>query len=263
MLRFNSRAREGRDCISLLSAAGGIVSIHAPARGATRKGEAEIAEALVSIHAPARGATNSWGWGMRSIGGFNSRAREGRDEPDKTTGFSKEGFNSRAREGRDRRGAPHRESPSCFNSRAREGRDRPALGMEKRLLGFNSRAREGRDWSCRRRPCACTRFQFTRPRGARLSPRPRPPATWGCFNSRAREGRDAPGSRCRQEQRLFQFTRPRGARPAAGGHSRFGLFVSIHAPARGATRMNELQIFNNEVSIHAPARGATSDRRGS
>ena len=98
---FNSRAREGRDLIQeaaavLLS----IVSIHAPARGATssphrrpapqhsfqftrprgarRQAEAARVPSGVSIHAPARGATRLTD-GQRLSTRFNSRAREGRD----------------------------------------------------------------------------------------------------------------------------------------------------------------------------------------
>jgi len=55
-------------------------------------------------------------------------------------------------------------------------------------------------------------FQSTRPRGARQWPRV-PSATSPCFNPRARAGRDR-------------------ARAGSGGISQ----VSIHAPARGATR---------------------------
>ena len=101
------------------------------------------------------------------------------------------------------------------------------------VAGFNSRAHEGRD----RRDCergragrvsihAPTRgatppsslaasgksFQFTRPRGARreaAEAHPQAPR----FNSRAHEGRDP--------KRVCDFA---------------GLFVSIHAPTRGATR---------------------------
>ena len=41
----------------LLFAKAGGVSIHAPARGATRKGRPQSRRRGVSIHAPARGAT--------------------------------------------------------------------------------------------------------------------------------------------------------------------------------------------------------------
>jgi len=55
-----------------------------------------------------------------------------------------------------------------------------------------------------------------------------------CFNPRARAGRDALQYRfCRRY--WFQSTRPRGARQIEELKAKAGL-VSIHAPARGATR---------------------------
>ena len=36
--------------------------------------------------------------------------------------------------------------------------------------------------------------------------------------------------------------------------------VSIHAPARGATKLIRVPVEAVEVSIHAPARGATASR---
>ncbi len=100
-------------------------------------------------------------------------------------------------------------------------------------------------------------FQFTHPRGVRrstLSPR-------GCST-------------------LFQFTHPRGVRPFNLIIIMYKIFVSIHAPTRGATvilHFARLTIprFNSRthagcdswevyeghklsVSIHAPTRGATS-----
>ena len=96
---FNPRARTGRDGDIYRQAELFEVSIHAPARGATRRGNgkagnksfnprartgrdtapiAETAPVKVSIHAPARGATLSSckGSGIRC---FNPRARTGRD----------------------------------------------------------------------------------------------------------------------------------------------------------------------------------------
>ena len=77
------------------------VSIHAPARGATRKTGYDQQNTPVSIHAPARGATNS---DERPDGGygFNPRTREGCDSRVAAwvPGFAR--FNPRTREGCDR-----------------------------------------------------------------------------------------------------------------------------------------------------------------
>ena len=77
---FNPRAREGRDLLRELFRGGVVVSIHAPARGATAR---ERALNLIRIR-------------------FNPRAREGRDECSEYVGGVCPGFNPRAREGRDR-----------------------------------------------------------------------------------------------------------------------------------------------------------------
>ena len=102
-------------------------------------------------------------------------------------------------------------------------------------MSFNPRAREGRDlWRYLSQPVT-EKFQSTRPRGARLY---RPELyEWA---------------------RSFQSTRPRGARLGEGDGFHGFVVVSIHAPARGATR-NPLPTRRwRGVSIHAPARGATS-----
>ena len=56
---------------------------------------------------------------------------------------------------------------------------------------------------------------------------------------------------------MFQFTHPRGVRRRCQTPRRNRLRVSIHAPARGATGLNNLKATAYPVSIHAPARGAT------
>ena len=80
---------------------GTVVSIHAPARGATRVAAGAIAVHAVSIHAPARGATFFFLLGVRGVKSFNPRAREGRDHPRHQKSTREMRFNPRAREGRD------------------------------------------------------------------------------------------------------------------------------------------------------------------
>ena len=57
MASFNPRAREGRDIQVRDFCLVKIVSIHAPARGATSRLCQLTGGQVVSIHAPARGAT--------------------------------------------------------------------------------------------------------------------------------------------------------------------------------------------------------------
>ena len=78
-LSFNSRTREGCDYIFSAAQVHQGVSIHAPARGATRGGRLEPDYYLVSIHAPARGATACACVYPPRRRRFNSRTREGCD----------------------------------------------------------------------------------------------------------------------------------------------------------------------------------------
>ena len=54
---FNPRSREGSDFKSETPYTQGVISIHAPARGATKQVSINWHYANISIHAPARGAT--------------------------------------------------------------------------------------------------------------------------------------------------------------------------------------------------------------
>ena len=74
-----TRPRGARLVRRLRAEAGHMVSIHAPARGATFVNGLLMVCSGVSIHAPARGATTSISSGSGSAVRFNSRAREGRD----------------------------------------------------------------------------------------------------------------------------------------------------------------------------------------
>ena len=70
------------------------VSIHAPAGGATHFEVVERFLGRVSIHAPAGGATYAASWSTCHFSGFNPRARGGRDENHLTTGESVDVFQS-------------------------------------------------------------------------------------------------------------------------------------------------------------------------
>ena len=169
------------------------VSIHAPAWGATNHLRRMPQDGLVSIHAPAWGATHDPGSGPARWNGFQSTHPRG---------------------------------------------VRPAVrgGAGNRAAGFNPRTRVGCDWTGGPRPKSCGRFQSTHPRGVRLltftgritgeeTVSIHAPA-WGA--TRWRAGADRP---------------PRGFNPRTrvgcdAGLSGLGLvflLVSIHAPAWGAT----------------------------
>ena len=65
------------------------------------------------------------------------------------------------------------------------------------------------------------------------------------------------GAGMRRNSSIFQSTLPQGER-LFGIYSRQRYcFISIHAPARGATLFSRAVMAINDISIHAPARGAT------
>ena len=123
-----------------------VVSIHAPARGATVGELVDVGLRRVSIHAPARGATPP---SCEQVfgGRFNPRAREGRDACARMAFQQRDGFQS---------------------TRPRGARRRVAAQLAALRDGFNPRAREGRDIHSSVGSLArMARFQSTRPRGAR------------------------------------------------------------------------------------------------
>ena len=78
------------------------------------------------------------------------------------------------------------------------------------------------------------------------------------FNPRSREGSDPLLYCCSVSVSLFQSTLPRGERRADCNDWCLSFAISIHAPARGATRSFEYLCGTSYISIHAPARGATT-----
>ena len=143
--------------------------------------------------------------------GFQFTRPRGARPTRRTNYLVSSGFNSRAREGRDQRIGRHT-LVYCVSIHA------PARGATERSANanharrFNSRAREGRDRAaCRRRfPC---RFQFTRPRGARPKKRLDFLLRFCVSIHAPARGATIPRHTVVFLYRLFQFTRPRGARP--------------------------------------------------
>ena len=77
------------------------ISIHAPARGATRVTLSAVRRDKISIHAPARGATNLRCSNRTLISYFNPRSREGSDPLPMASFPFDYHFNPRSREGSD------------------------------------------------------------------------------------------------------------------------------------------------------------------
>ncbi len=213
----------------------------------------------VSIHAPARGATRR-PCRVLATTCFNPRARTGRDlkgnsmEPD-----FKVSIHAPARGATQRNDVGGALAVVSIHAPAR-GATPIWVARSSTRSSFNPRARTGRDFTGLQLPASKSRFQSTRPHGAR------PELVYSSWD-RAEVSIHAPA---------------RGATDGARGGRGAGP-VSIHAPARGATdlvaQMEGQGQFQStrphgarllaaavrdvvaDVSIHAPARGATCLRR--
>ena len=214
--RFNPRARVGRDLACQVVDIGQLVSIHAPAWGATPDARALERRRDVSIHAPAWGATQS-STGLRCSVEFQSTRPRG----------------ARPREIRQ------------YALGDRVSIHAPAWGATLDHVGLNDLGRvsiHAPAWGATPSPCPGSR-------------------STGCFNPRARVGRDSKPSALSTSLMQFQSTRPRGARLFSCMFPTPPSWVSIHAPAWGATRRRKDVGRCGRVSIHAPAWGATISRR--
>ena len=252
---FNSRAREGRDRPRRARPELRRRFQFTRPRRARPLVPARVAVRDVSIHAPAKGATQEHSRQARFDRFQFTRPRRARLPVGDLRGHGKR-FNSRAREGRDHRPAAPARAQRRFNSRAREGRDgesevrpmaadvsihAPAKGATMCMPSISSRRAQ---------------FQFTRPRRARRRPSASRRTSHG-FNSRAREGRDGHVVRVAGPAAVSIHAPAKGAtRPRGGGAGVRD--VSIHAPAKGATGGDAPRPGGAVVSIHAPAKGATS-----
>jgi len=166
-----------------------LVSIHAPAWGATCYCLRVCYKGGVSIHAPAWGATAAYHRQPSIRPSFNPRARVGRDPGRSVFNLSYEVSIHAPAWGATVLALVQRGQHHGFNPRARVGRDERSGAMDRIRYRFNPRARVGRDCQGLRIPCVRGLFQSTRPRGARPGSLCRRP--WHtCFNPRARVGRD-------------------------------------------------------------------------
>ena len=121
---FNPRSREGSDIprfnlilrfglISIhapvkgatyaarLMSGNHLISIHAPVKGATTQNRKNRKSQSISIHAPVKGATRVQTRTPRQIRHFNPRSREGSDRPQTPLRYARHYFNPRSHEGSD------------------------------------------------------------------------------------------------------------------------------------------------------------------
>ena len=234
---------------------------------------------IISIHAPARGATFCHLLALLNTRNFNPRSREGSDGFFGLFQILSSYFNPRSREGSDCRSL-FRFSRSCdFNPRSREGSDSFAAPTLNLLSNFNPRSREGSDAILSRDPRNAEISIHAPARGATMQAQKRAilqrisihaPARGATrslfriakagsyFNPRSREGSDVNPLPRRGASIRFQSTLPRGERRS---HRKSFTHYSAYFNPRSREGSDgisyESQFQKHTISIHAPARGAT------
>ena len=256
---FNPRARVGRDDFLNAAPIHVIVSIHAPAWGATGRPGDGSSPSPVSIHAPAWGATARLPNMMKPPSFQSTRPRGARpDAWQPSEDFRRVSIHAPAWGAT---GVIVALSPGSFsfNPRARVGRDTCATAARLSTLEFQSTRPRGARQDARREVMVCSAvsihapawgatsaavlsgqggaFQSTRPRGARPARCAAPDLRSPCFNPRARVGRDTGWTPTATRLRCFN-PRARVGRDQGYGVKNAETGVSIHAPAWGATRGN-------------------------
>ena len=169
---------------------------------------------------------------------FNPRSREGSDGKHRLDTLNPGNFNPRSREGSDVLMKQIAGEPWHFNPRSREGSDIfSTFNIRKSIISihapargatlppyitvyiwkhFNPRSREGSDL-----PLFQNTYKHTH------------------FNPRSREGSDFFCSFSFLLSLSFQSTLPRGERQPGSALEQYVYGISIHAPARGATKMRD------------------------
>ena len=209
---FNPRTRTGCDLIPFaLCRDNNFVSIHAPARGATRVVVGLRVHVLVSIHAPARGATSQSPTRSRLRCCFNPRTRTGCDSALPFCPLPMLCFNPRTRTGCDVLRYSLSATSYGFNPRTRTGCD-PVLGDEIQALdGVSIHAPARGATRSRFVSTLAPEFQSTHPHGVRPTPCPHRSSTRR-FNPRTRTGCDVRCTSYHSVPSLFQSTHPHGVR---------------------------------------------------
>ena len=266
--------------MAVVAAAGDMVSIHAPAKGATDDHGADACIGCfnprpreggdqcrgcptrslddVSIHAPAKGATlrqlDRW-----TSGGVSIHApAKGATLAAGLVGSEALCFNPRPREGGDPSSRSSTMAVARFNPRPREGGDQTAACRSGRCACFNPRPREGGDRRLPIMSVVVMQFQSTPPRRGRPSAELACDMAGVCFNPRPREGGDYRAVIGAWRRAMFQSTPPRRGRPVAGRMRLRSTMFQSTPPRRGRRRCRSAGVVRADVSIHAPAKGATS-----
>ena len=94
-----------------------------PRRERHRMLDRQVRSLIISIHAPAKGATSLLRPFFISVADFNPRSREGSDSEHKWIPQHPQNFNPRSREGSDKGNSVCNSAFQDFNPRSREGSD--------------------------------------------------------------------------------------------------------------------------------------------
>ena len=135
---FNPRSREGSDIDFCQLPCYALISIRAPARGATSCKRVSHADRHISIRAPARGATESFDKVMAHNKFQSALPRGERPFAASFIALFIADFNPRSREGSDLWYDVHRPGERHFNPRSREGSDSNLLLNSSNALAFQS-----------------------------------------------------------------------------------------------------------------------------
>ena len=190
---------------------------------------------------------------------FNPRSREGSDVICWRILRQNWHFNPRSREGSDQIKKITRDNSYDFNPRSREGSDEcdTFSGMEE--INFNPRSREGSDPGDKIYLAGSYLFQSTLPRGERRIVADVINARGHQFQSTLPRGERLDNwMDSRVDTYKFQSTLPRGERPVFSSTIVFPSYRFQSTLPRGERRAPERTIEAvYRISIHAPARGAT------
>ena len=254
--RFDPRPRAGSDIAQIMGQFEEDVSIRAPAREATRPGTPPTAPRPFRS-APPRGKRPGETPAARATSGFDPRPRAGSDA------------------------LVIRQIviPCPFRSAPPRGKRRAAVTERGHCALFRSAPPRGKRLQPGRSPQERGSFRSAPPRGKRHQ-RSRGLCELACFDPRPRAGSDKILAHLLDGQQ-FRSAPPRGKRRCDRRRCVAGIYVSIRAPAREATRWPPMSRLHHKcfdprpragsdtawyspdcteaVSIRAPAREATCD----
>ena len=142
---FNPRSREGSDLRHNSHAVISRISIHAPAKGATRVPRRADSFVPISIHAPVKGATQPRCNAVLTCGISIHAPAKGATHSEDVKRDIHENFNPRSREGSDESSNRSTNCADNFNPHSREGSDAVLTLEDFGLEDFNPRSREGND----------------------------------------------------------------------------------------------------------------------